>query len=98
METLNMGDIAKLDKYSFQKVKAYIRSQMKKSKMCRAMVEKSFADLGENSKKNPAAYEKITDDIVYYRTISPADKLICLAILKEIKDENFKEDEPDETS
>jgi len=95
METLNMGDIAKLDKYSFQKVKAYIKSQLKKSKTCRVMVEKSFADLGENSKKNPAAYEKIIDDIVYYRTISPAYKLICLAILKEIKDKNFKEDEPE---
>jgi len=79
METLNMGDIAKLDKYSFQKVKAYIKSQLKKSKTCRVMVE----------------YEKIIDDIVYYRTISPAYKLICLAILKEIKDKNFKEDEPE---
>jgi len=98
MEALNIGDIAKLDKYSFQKVKAYIKSQLKKTKTCRVMVEKSFADLGENSKKNPAAYEKISEDIVYYRPISPADKLICLAILKEIKDENFKEDDPDETS
>ena len=95
MKTLKLGDIANLDKYSFQKVRSYIKSQLKKTKTCRVMVEKSFADLGENSKKNPAAYEKISEDIVYYRTISPADKLICLAILKEIKDENFKEDEPE---
>ena len=86
---VRISDLAKLDKISLMKVENFIQRQIKKSQRCRSSVTKEFEVLGENSFEDEKSYQHINDKVFASKYLSPEEKLIAMAILKDLKEKNL---------
>lgn len=90
---VKISDLAKLDKISLMKVDNFIERQIKKSQKCRTTIIKEFEKLGEYSMKKEINYQTLNEKTFASKQLSPEEKLIAMAILKELKEKNIEPEE-----